>query len=99
VGCGKTVWINSSSVVSRFHRDREALNEFGDLGAGHMRAQELSGRRVEDRLDEPTVFPKRDRLAVPGEGKAPDARLVPSRLRARLSEADAGDLRPTVGAA
>jgi hypothetical protein len=36
-----------------------------------MRAQELSGRRVEDRLDEPTVFPKRDRLAVRAKGKRP----------------------------
>ena len=35
------------------HRDHEALDQFGDLGADHMRAEELSGRRVEDRLDQP----------------------------------------------
>jgi hypothetical protein len=51
-----------------------------------MRAQELSGRRVEDRLDEPPVFAECDRLAVRGEGKAPDARLVPGGLRLGLGE-------------
>jgi len=52
-GCGKTVCISSSSVVSRFIRDDESLNQFGDFGADEMRAEQLAGLVVEDHLAMP----------------------------------------------
>ncbi len=36
----------------KVHRNDEALNKFGHFGTNKMRAQQLSGLLVEDRLDQ-----------------------------------------------
>ena len=51
-------------------RDRVALDELGDLGADHVRAEQLAGLGIEDGLDEPLGVAERDRLAIADIGKA-----------------------------
>src|SRR6516164_2019519 len=56
--------------------DRVALDQLGNLGADHMRTQELPGFAVEDRLDHPLGLAERDRLAVADKRKMADFDLV-----------------------
>lgn len=81
--------------LGAFHRarDREALNEFGDFRADHVRAEKLAGRFVEDCFDHAFGLAKRDRLAVAVERKAPDLHLFAGGFRFGFGEADARDLR------
>ena len=93
------VCINSSSVVSRIHRDHIALDQFRHLGADHVRAEQLAGLLVEDHLDETLVLAERDRLAVADEREAADADFAATFLGFRLGQSDGGDLRMAIGAA
>ncbi len=63
------------------HRDHEALDQFGDLSANHVRTKQLTRLLVEDDLDHALVFAERDRLAVGAEGVAADADIAAFRLR------------------
>src|SRR5215470_12598268 len=78
--------------------DRETLDELRGLGADHVRAEQLAAAGVEDGLYEAVRLRERDRLAVGAIGKAADADVAPGGAGRRLSQADAGDLRPAVGA-
>ena len=81
------------------HGDDEALDQLGHFGADHVRAEQLAGLRVEDRLDQAFRLAERDRLAVADEGEAADLDLVALLLRLRLGQADRCDLRVAIGAA
>ena len=76
----------------------EALDQFGDFGADHMGAKEFSGVGVEERLDHPLILAKRDRLPIGGERKSANAQFISGGAGLRFRQADAGDLRPAVGA-
>ena len=79
--------------------DRVALDQFGDLGADHMRAEQFAGLGVEHGLDHALGLAERDRLAVADEREMADLDLVAGVARRLLGQADAGDLRPAIGAA
>src|SRR5579864_1685863 len=64
-----------------------------------MRAEELAGLLVEDRLGKPLRFAKRDRLTVADEGDLADANLVAGFLCPLFRQANRGDLRAAIGAA
>ena len=81
------------------HRHHVALDQLGDFGADHVRAQELPGLLVEDHLDHALVLAERDRLAVAGERETADADVELLLLGGLLGEADRGDLRRAIGAA
>ena len=83
----------------KIHRDHVALDQFGHLGADHVRAQELSGLLVEDHLDQALVLAERNRLAVTDERETTDADFAAALLRSFLGEADRGYLRLAIGAA
>ena len=55
---------------------RVALDQLGDLGADHVRAQQLAGLGVEHRLDHALGLAQRDRLAVADEREVADLDLV-----------------------
>src|SRR5262245_49951202 len=80
-------------------RNRITLNELGDFRTDHVRAQKLSGARVEDSLDETLGFAERDSLAIADEGKLADLHLSAALSCLRFSETDARDLGPAIGAA
>ena len=40
----------------KVHRDHIALDQFGDLGADHMRAQQLAGLPIEDYFDQSLIL-------------------------------------------
>src|ERR1700704_434879 len=80
------------------HRDDEPLNELGDLRAHHVRADELAGLGIEDRLDETLSLTQRQRLAVGPEWETPDAHLAPLARRLGFRQSDRSNLRPAVGA-
>src|SRR5690606_38414431 len=79
--------------------DRVALDQFGDFGADHVRAEQFAGPGVEHGFDEALGLAERDRLAVADERKRADPDLVAGLLGLGLGQADAGDLRTAVGAA
>ena len=58
------------------HRDHEALDEFGNFCADHMRAQELAGLGVEDGFDEAVRLAKGDGFAIAHKGEATDFERV-----------------------
>ena len=58
-----------------------------------MRAEQLAGLLVEDRLDHALVLAERNRLAVADEREAADADVELLLLRRLLGQADRGDLR------
>ena len=72
------VRLGSSSRLA----DRIALDQFGDLGADHVRAEQLAGLRVEHGLYEAFRLAERDRLAVADEGELADLDLVALSLAA-----------------
>ena len=78
---------------------RIALDEFGDFGADHMGAEELTGFFVKDGFDQPLWFAQRNGFAVADKGKAAHFDFVASSKGSLLCQADAGHLRPTIGAA
>src|SRR5438105_9856902 len=78
--------------------DRVALDQLCHLGADHMRAQELTGFAVEDRLDHSLGLAERYRLAVSDEREMADLDLVAGIARSLFGQSDAGDLRPAIGA-
>src|SRR5579862_1548953 len=73
--------------------DGVALDQLGDLGADHVRAEELASLAVEHGLDHALGLAERDCLAVADERKTPDFNLVALIAGRLLGEADAGDLR------
>ena len=75
------VAISSCSVRLQRLGDGVALDQLGDLGADHVRAQELAGLGVEHGLDQALGLAERDRLAVADEGEVADLDLVARRLR------------------
>ena len=99
VGCGKTVSISSASSGLQRLADGVALDQLGDFGADHMRAEQLAGLRVEHRLHEALGLAERDRLAVADEGEFADLHLVAGFLGLGLGQADRRDLRAAIGAA
>src|SRR5262249_30925013 len=78
--------------------DRVALDQLGDLGADHVRAQKLTGLAVEDRLDHTLGLTERDRLAIADKREMADFDLVASFSRALLGQADPRNLGPAIGA-
>ena len=83
----------------QIHRHHVALDQFGDLRADHVRAEQLAGLLVEDHLDQALVLAERDRLAVADERKTPDADFAAALFRFRFGQTDRGDLRVAIGAA
>ena len=81
------------------HRDHKTLDKFGDLRANHMGAQELSGRGVKDRLDEPSGSPSAIALPLPMKGKRPILRSIVRRHGLFFGKANGSDLRMAIGAA
>ena len=53
-----------------------ALDQFGDFGADHVRAQQFAGVGIEHGLDQAFGLAQRDRLAVADEGKVADLDLA-----------------------
>src|SRR6516165_1065677 len=78
--------------------DRVALDQLGHLGADHVRAQELTGLAVEDRLDHPPRLADRARLAIADKREMAGFALVAGISGALFGEADTGDLRTAIGA-
>src|SRR5690242_6675171 len=72
------------------HGDDIALDQLGNLGADHVRAEQLPGLLVEDHLDQALVLAERDRLAVADEREAANPDLTATLLRLGLSEANGG---------
>ena len=58
------------------HRDNEALDEFGDFGTHHMRAEKLACFGVEDGFDETVRLAKGDGFAIAHKGEAADFERV-----------------------
>ena len=77
-------------MVSQRLGDGVALDQLGDFGADHVRAQQLAGLGVEHGLDQALGLAQRDRLAVADEGEAADLDLVARRPCALAS------VRPTL---
>src|SRR6476661_3398508 len=78
--------------------DGEALNELGDLGPDHVRAEKLSALGIEDGLDQPLGLAEDDGLAVGGIREAADLHGSTFRARRLLGHADARNLRRAIGA-
>src|SRR5205823_5110738 len=78
--------------------DRVALDQLGNLGADHMRAEQFAGLGVEHRLDHALGLAERDRLAVADEREMPDLDLVAGVARRLFGQPDARHLRPAIGA-
>ena len=68
--------------------DGIALDQLGDFGAHHMRAEQLAGFGVEYGLDEAFGLAQRDRLAVADEGEVADFDLIARFLRLGFGQAD-----------
>ena len=51
--------------------DDIALDQLGDFGADHVRAEQFAGLGIEHRLDEAFRLAERDRLAVADKGNLP----------------------------
>ena len=81
------------------HGYDESLNEFRDFRPDQVRAEKLSGFRIENGLGEPIGHAKCDGLAIPKKREAADSKLAASFLGLRLGQADGGDLRRAIGAA
>src|SRR5262245_25529638 len=81
------------------HGDHETLDQFGHLGADHMRAEELAAVGSKNRLGETLVLAQRDGLAVADKGEAPDLDGAALLLGGLFGQTDAGDLRLAIGAA
>ena len=99
VGCGKTVWMKSVLDQLGGLADGVALDQLGDLGADHVRAEQFAGLGVEHGLHEALDLAERDRLAVADRRELADLDLVARFLGRGLGQADARDLRPAIGAA
>ena len=69
-------WLRVGPTERVYLADRVALDQLGDLGADHVRAEQLAGLRVEHRLHEAFGLAERDRLAVADEGELADLHLV-----------------------
>src|SRR6516165_551406 len=80
------------------HRDHITLDQLGDLGADHMRAEELARFFVENHLDQSLILAKRDGLAVADEWKAADANVELLVLGRLFGESDRSDLRRAIRA-
>ena len=52
------------------HGDHEALDEFGDFCAYHVRAQKLAGLGVEDGFNKPVRLAEGDGFAIAHKGEA-----------------------------
>ena len=92
VGCGKTVWISSSSVVSNFIAMVKPWISSVTSAPTMCAPRSCPVLSVEDCLDGAPVFSERDGFAVAGEREAADSQRTAPRLRFRLGEADAGNL-------
>ena len=79
--------------------DRIALDQLGDLGADHVRAEQFAGLGVEHRLHEALDLAERDCLAIADRRELSDLDLVAGLLGLGLGEPDASDLRAAIGAA
>ena len=79
--------------------DGIALDQLGDLGADHVRAEQLAGLGVEHGLHEALDLAERDRLAVADRRELADLDLVALLLGRGLGQADARDLRAAISAA
>jgi hypothetical protein len=53
------------------HGDDEALDQLGHFRADHVRAEQLAGLLVEDRLDQPWSSPSAIALPLAPKGKRP----------------------------
>src|SRR5882724_6054054 len=80
------------------HRHHVALDQLGDLGAHHVRAEQLSGRLVEYHLHQALIFAKRDRLAVADEWETANPHIALLLLGGLLGETDRGNLRRAISA-
>ena len=76
VGCGKIVALQFGVGRLQRARDRVALDQLGDFGADHVRAEKLAGLGIEHRLDEALRLAERDGLAVADEGELADLDLA-----------------------
>ena len=85
----------------RLHRfgDGVALDQLGDFGADHMRAEQFAGLGVEHGLDHAFGLAERDGLAVALIGEMADLHLMAGVFRRLFRQADRGDLRRAIGAA
>src|SRR5450759_87728 len=81
------------------HRHHIALDQFGNLDADHVGAEQLPGLLVEDHFDQALVLAERNRLAIADEGKAANTDVVLFILGRLFGQADRGDLRRAIGAA
>jgi hypothetical protein len=81
------------------HGNDIALDQLRHFRADHVRAKQLAGFLIEDRLDQPVGLTQRDCLAVANEGEAADLDLVPSFLGFGFGQTDRRDLRIAIGAA
>ncbi len=79
--------------------DRVTLDQLGHLGADHMRAKKLARAGIEHRLDEALDLAKSNGLAVADVGKFSDLDLAPALFGFGFGQTNAGNLRPTIGAA
>ena len=83
----------------QIHRHYVTLDQFGDFGADHMRAEQLPGLLVEDDLHQALILAQRNRLAVADEGKAADADVELLLFGRLFGKAHGSDLRRAIRAA
>ena len=81
------------------HGYDKALDQFGDFGSNHMRAEKFSGFGVKNGFYESLGLTKRNRLAIANERKAANLDFKTQLFGFCLGEANGRHLRIAVGAA